>query len=335
MLTVFRALVLALLAVRTAGAADGPRAVLPETAFHFERASSGALVEHEFTIRNEGPGTLEIRKVGMTPPLMVTKLPARIPPGTEAKLRFKLDTTGLQGLYEGTILVSLNDLALPEVSLAFEGEVVPPIELSPMAAVFIAAQRGERKRAAIEIINHEAEPLRIDKVEHGSQRFTTKLETLDEGRRYRLSVTLEGQGPAGQESEAILLHTSSRKRPVLRIAAMTYIRERVYTFPDVVDLGALRLSDIQRSPDLLRQAAQILMVYQSGGTDFRVNVRSDVPALDAQAERGPAGDRYELTLALIQDKVRVGPIKGSLVIETNDPEFPLISVPLSGLIVEN
>ena len=76
------------------------------------------------------------------------------------------------------------------------------------------------------------------------------------------------------------------------------------------------------------------MVYQSGGSEFRVNVRSDLPALTVRAERGPKGDRYQLTLTLIQEKVTIGPIKGSLVIETNDPEFPRITVPVTGLIVE-
>ena len=58
--------------------------------------------------------------------------------------------------------------------------------------------------------------------------------------------------------------------PLLNIPANTYLREHVYTFPDAVDLGSLRLADIKAQPDLLQRTAQTLMVYQWGGTDFQV-----------------------------------------------------------------
>jgi hypothetical protein len=121
---------------------------------------------------------------------------------------------------------------------------------------------------------------------------------------------------------------------VLSIAANSYLHERVYTFPDVVDLSALRLGDMHMNPDLLRVVSQTLMVYQWGGSDFKVNFRTDLPVLDLKAERGPKGDRYQTTITLIRDKVQIGPIKGSIFIQTNDPQFPRITVPVSGLIIE-
>src|SRR5207247_819513 len=162
--------------VRSSAAADGPRAALQGAEFQFGKVVTGAVVEHAFTLRNEGAVALEVRNVRMTSPLTVTKLPARIPPGSDAVLQFKLDTSGL-------------------------------------------------------------------------------------------NVTLDAQGPGGKKTEAIVLRTSSTKTPVLTISALTDVRERIYTFPDAVDLGELRVSDIRRDPDLLRRAAQILMIYQSGGSE--------------------------------------------------------------------
>src|SRR5262249_8494296 len=147
----------------------------------------------------------------------------------------------------------------------------PPIEVSPAPAFFLGARRGEMRQASIDIINHESEPLRIEELSHQRDRFSTALETVEEGRHYRLTLLLNPQGPAGRHSESIILKTSSPSQPMIMVVANTYLRERVYAFPDSIDFGTLRLSDIRRDPQLLQRTAQQLMVYQFGGDDFSVN----------------------------------------------------------------
>jgi hypothetical protein len=60
---------------------------------------------------------------------------------------------------------------------------------------------------------------------------------------------------------------------------------------------------------------------------------SDIPGLTLKSERGPKGDRYQVEVTLAPEKVRVGSLTGSIVIETNDAEFPRIIVPVTGRIV--
>jgi hypothetical protein len=313
--------------------AETPKAVFPETQFTFGKVMRGTEIQHEFVLRNEGKAALRILGVSCTAPLLLDRMPAHLEPMAEVRLRVQLDTSKLSGPFEGQISILLNDPVLPEGLLVFEGRVVPPIELLPRPVVFLAARRGESKSAAVEIINHESEPLQIESVQHPKERFTTKLETVEEGRRYRLKLTLNPDAPGGKNSETIVLKTSSHTTPLLRIPANTFLRERVYAFPDEVDLGALRLADIIKQPDLLERTAQILMMYQWGGSDFRVNLRTDLPLLDLKWERGPNGDRYQATIKLIPGKLQKGPIKGNISIETNDPEFPNLTVPVTGLIL--
>ncbi len=309
-----------------------PKAVFPETRFTF-KVVQGTEIEHEFVLRNEGAAALRILGFRWTAPLSFDRMPAHIEPGAEVRVRVHLGTTELRGRFEGQILVSLNDPVLPEASLSVEGQVVPSVEVSPHPVFFVAASRGEHRQAAIEIINHALEPLRIDSVEHPSERFATRLETVEEGRRYRLSLILNPDGPGGKAADIIVVKTSSATTPLLRIAANTYLREQVYTFPTAVDLGALRLDDIKENPDLLQQMAQTLMVYQSGGSDFRVKASTDLPILDLKWERGAKGDRYQGAITLIGEKLQPGPLNGSIVIETNDPKFPRLVVPVTGLIL--
>jgi hypothetical protein len=315
-------------ALRSPSVTSGtPGAAFSEARFDFGKVLSGVMVEHEFVLRNQGSVPVVIEKVSMTTPLLVTQMPHAVAPGAEGKIHFKLDTANLEGKFEGAILFSLNDPAQPETRLAFSGLVIPAIEFSPKPAFFVAGRRGQGNRAVIEIVNHELAPLRIEKIEHATERFTTKLETLKPGQRYRLTLALKPDGPTGRASETILIRTSSKQMPVLNVGANTYLYERVHAFPDAVDFGTLHAGD--RDP-----ASVVLMIHQEGGTDFKVQLSTDVPGLRLKAERGPKGDRYQVELNLVSEKVRVGSLKGSIFIDTNDHEFPRVVVPVSGQIVE-
>ena len=314
--------------------AEAPKAVFQETRFDFGRAMYGAVVEHDFWVKNEGSAALKIVKASMTSPLLVTRMPRELAPGGEGLIHFKLDTAALRGPFKGQIAVFLNDPDLPEADLSFEGVVIPPVEVSPLPAFFVASLRGKETSASLEIINHEPQPLHIVKIDHPTDRFTTVLETLQPGQRYKLTLILKPDGPSGRKTEPITVATSSDAQPTLEITANTFLHERVYTFPDSVDLGAIPISQIRKNPGLLGMLAQTLMVYQEGGSDFRATLRTDLPGLKLKWERGPKGDRYQTTIALDPDKVHAGSYKGLLLIDTNDPAFPKLTVPISGQILD-
>ena len=303
-----------------------PKAFFPEEGFEFGRVLSGTAVEHDFIVRNAGSSPLLIQKVSMTTPLLATEMPVEVAPSAEGRIHFKLDTTNLAGKFDGAIVVSLNDATLPQVALSFTGEIVPPIELSPAPAFFVAGQRGHGGQAAIEIVNHEWEPLRIEKIEHRTDRFTTQLETLSQGQRYRLNLNLRPDGPSGRSADTIVISTSSKRMPSLKVDANTYLYERVHTFPEVVALGTLPADDAS-------ETGLTLMIYQEGGQDFQVKLSTDVPDLSLKWERGPKGDRYQAKITLIAAKIPPGAIKGSIFVDTNDPQFSRLVVPVFGQIV--
>ena len=303
-------------------------AFFPQEVFDFGRVLSGTMVEHDFLVRNTGLLRLVIQKVSMTTPLLATQMPREVAPGKEGRIHFKLDTTNLAGPFDGVIVVFLNDTALPQASLSFRGDITPPIELSPMPAFFVAGQRGRGGQAAIEIVNHELEPLRIERIEHRTNRFTTQLETTKQGQRYRLNLILRPDGPGGRSADTNVLSTSSKRIPTLKVEANTYLYERVHAFPEVLALGTLNAADAG-------EAGATLMVYQEGGQDFRVNLSTDISGLNLKWERGPLGDRYHAKITLTAGKISLGAVKGSIFVDTNDPQFPRLTVPVSGQIVRH
>ena len=304
--------------------ANAPQAVLRETVFDFGEVVRGRRVEHEFTIGNAGSAPLMIHKAAMTPPLRIERMPAQVPPGGSAALRFVLDTGRVAGRFEGQVILFLNDGRLPEVRLAVEGNVVNVVEVAPIPAFFVAAARGERKEQALEILNHDATALKIEAVQHPPGRFTSRLETVAAGQRYRLTVAVRPDAAAGRSTDAIEVRTSNASRPVVRIPVNLWIHERVYAFPEAVDLGTV--------PASVLDPAETVMVYQAGGKDFRATARTDLPGVDLLMERGREGDRYQLTVRLRRGKTHRGPIKGVIWVETNDREFPRVAVPVTGMV---
>ncbi|MGE0825046.1 MAG: hypothetical protein AB7P18_23390 [Candidatus Binatia bacterium] len=218
----------------------------------------------------------------------------------------------------------------PSSESYLNGKATSPVELLPIPVFFVTGQRGQSSESAIEIVNHEAQPLRVTAVEHASDRFTTTLETLTAGRRYQLRLRLKPNGPGGKKTEPIVVKTSSPALPSFTIPAYTHLRERVYTVPDEIHMGAVPLADLQRHPQLLQQLTQTLVIYQVGGTDFRATASSELPMLQLEVKPGKIKNRYDVTVSLREEKLQPGPVRGTIFIETNDPQFPQLTVPVLG-----
>jgi hypothetical protein len=310
-----------------------PHAVVENPGFRFGVVVQGTVVEHEFILRNDGTAPLELSHPEMKAPLLATKLPRTIEPGARSVLRFTLDTASLAGPFDGQIFLSLNDPDQSKMRLVFAGRVAHSIEVMPMPAVYLPTTKGASKEGSVEIINHEPEPIEVLKVENPSATIKTRIEKLEAGRRYRLAVALQPDAPVGRRTDILIVRTSSRKTPEVNVAVNTYVHEKVYTFPEAVDLGDLPLRDLQADSSFLERNAKMLTVYQVGGSRFEVKLSSDLPALVFKAEPAPAGDRWLISITLDRARIQAGPMRGNIVIETNDPEQGRLTVPVSGSIL--
>jgi hypothetical protein len=227
-------------------------------------------------------------------------------------------------------------LTVSLVSLSGQSEVaikdfaVEGIDLTPLPAIFATVNRGGTQEVSLEITNHRQTPLQIGDIVNPSHRFTARVETLEEGKHFRLTVTLKGDGPAGKQHDILELKTNLEDAPVLKIPVNTYVHEKVRTFPESVFLGRYPLSEIRGNLALAKRRAQILMVYREGTTKFQITVSSDIPYLKISSEPGPKGDRYENTIWIDPELAKPGQIKGNIIIKTNDPDFPKLTVPVWG-----
>lgn len=313
-------------------AQEQPQLVVSQPDFQFPRTVAGQVIEHDYILTNRASKSLRLLRANMTPPLRAVEMPALIQAGGSAAVRFRLDTSRVAGQYDGHIVLITDDPGRAQIDLEFEGEVIPQIEFDPLPAFFVSAQRGKPKSASIDIINHRTVPLKIQNVESQSNRFVTDLETIEPGEHFRLRLTVLPTAPVGRSRSLITLATADPERPLLKIPANIRINERVYTFPDHLDFGALQPAYLKGKLERLSSVAQTLMVYQLGGENFKISAQSDLPFLDLHPVRSRFGDRYQIEVTVLPDNMEVGEFSGSIVITTNDAEFPEITVPVKAVV---
>jgi hypothetical protein len=289
-------------------------------------------VERVVTFDNPTDVALTIGSVQLTPPLVIPNITPVIEPGARGRFTVTLGEEQDAGPIHGIIIVNFENDAMAPLAYRVEGFVVPPVEFRPRAAFHLVTQRGTAQQASVEIINHQDQPLRLTGVDYESDRYTAVLHTLEPGRYYRLDLMMSGEGVSGQRTDRLRVLNDDEDLPFLELRVNTLLREKVYTFPESVDLGALPL-DVAADPEAVSSLAQTLMIYKPGAGDFRISPSTALDNIRLAYERGPDGDRYQVTISLIREKLAVGRVHGSIIIKTNDREFPEITVPVHGEIL--
>jgi len=309
-----------------------PRATLSATPrlCDFGTVLAGAPVTCSFTIRNDGDAPARVSGAELARPLRLARTPAVIAPGQHVQVTLELPTSGLDGTYEGAMTLHFAEGGPSDLVLSTRGSVRQPMAFVPAAAFFLGGHAGESTSQSIEIVNQEIQPVEIIDVSPAPDGTDLQLETLEKGRRYRLTLTLRQGGPTGQKASDIVVRTTSAVRPSWNVRVNTWRRARVYTFPDSVDMGAIPLASLAATPE---RFAQTLMVYQRGGESFDARFSLDTKALSVSAVRGPRGDRFQATLTYSPAALAPGPVTATLIIETNDPEFPRLEVPVRGTVL--
>lgn len=295
-------------------------------ALNFGTVAGDSPAERTLTVTNRGTAAVKIRNVQLTPPLSVTKMLSTVEPGASTDIVVKLGAPRPSGRFEGQLLVNFEGNGEP-LAIDVNAILVAPIEITPRSELVAVTERGTAARASVEIESHLDHPVHLTGGSVSNDRYTTSLEAIEPGRRYRLTLDMPGDGPAGKRVETITLATDDPAYPAVKVHARTMLRERVYTFPDAVDFGRLAAGRNLSSLDMS------LMVYQKDGKDFQVTASTDLPFLKLRPEKSPVyGDRWQIFLSIDPAKLTPGKASGTITIGTNDAEFVLLRVPVTAVV---
>ena len=299
----------------------------------FGRVMPDQTIEQVISFSNPTEYYLEVESIQLTPPLYAQDISSKIPPGDNGQFKLVLGADREFGAFEGIIRVNFKNDIMAPILFDVEGYVIPPVEIKPYPAFFVATHFGIDKKASLEIINHQDEPLNLVNAVSDSGRYSLQLEEIEPGQRYRLNLFLDGSTEPGQSTDEIVFISEPPAKTPLLVQANTIVRAQVYTFPDSVHFGALPL-EIASDKKNIAALSQTLMIYRRNTEDFEIKAHVDLDYILINSERGPNGDRYQLTLSIVPERIRPGLISGMIRVTTNDDDYRELNIPVTGEVLE-
>jgi hypothetical protein len=269
-----------------------------------------------------------------------------VPPGKEGKIELRIDNT--QG-YAGEIVksanVTTNDPQQPSFNLVlrarFKMEPAPtpthtsvpmvpmkqvgPFLIEPVNRWVTSVLAGTSSASRLHLYNPEAKPVHIKQIVPGGTNFTATVQTIQDGKRYELHVATNPALKPGQYRQSVRVVTDSPKFPEMTVELEATIFPRVFAMP-----ASIILPKLPASADLsaINWPSIYVRKVREGGLKI-TSYKSTLPFVQLELVTEKEGEVYVIRIKLDQSKIKAGEHKGAVRIETNDPETPLLEVPLT------
>jgi hypothetical protein len=296
----------------------------------------GPEVTHIYRFRNTGTGPLQITGVhpscGCTA-ADYTKTP--IPPGGSGIIKVGYNTQGRPGNATKTVTVNTNDPSQPSLTLTFTVNVTREVDYQPSSAYFYAVRKGQTRSVTIHVLGRPGTTLKVLGAEARHKKVGVVLSPLTQSedpakpspsrdrRGAALEVTVPPDLPYGAFTDEIVVKTSHPKKPEIIIPVSGKVVGRVQLSPD--DLVF---------PNLTTPVTVVVLVDPPQGFAVRgVSTEKKLVKPWVQRERQPGGaaDLFRIVVTPPKPgKVPVGEFQDTLIVKTNDPEQPEVTLPLRG-----
>lgn len=232
------------------------------------------------------------------------------------------------------MLLHLNgggEAASPVVDFS-SGKSVSGLDIQPMSAVFFSLYQDESKEQFVTIVNKNEQAVKIIRMETDSKRFKARLETIKEGREYRLHVAVGPGASLGRTMEKVTLFTDKPDGQSIDIGVNIFIKADVYKFPDKVDFGKVSIENLKKDASLIDLHRQTVLVKrrQGKGGDFQIKLEHNIPFINITRDLESGSETYQLDIALLPEKMVKGKIDSFIRVITNDKEVPEIKIPVVG-----
>jgi len=267
-----------------------------------------------------------------------------VPPGQEGKIELAVEhTEGYTGEVAKSAAVSTNDPKNPNFNLIlrarFKSEATPgappvpgPLNPNPVLTVepvdrwITSALTGSSSSGTLYIYNPQPAPIHVKNVIAGGTAFTAALSTVQDGKRYQLNVTSNPALKAGHYVQKVKLVTDSTAQPEVNIELDLTVYPKVFASPASIIMPPLSVTS-----DLSTINWPSIFVRKLREHSFQIkSYASTLPFLKLELMTETEGQAYRMRLTLDTAKIKPGDFKGTIRIETNDPDVPVVEVPVQG-----
>jgi hypothetical protein len=267
-----------------------------------------------------------------------------VPPGQEGKIELAVEhTEGYSGEVAKSASVSTNDPKTPNFNLVLrarfklEGQPAlppPPAPLNPNSVFVVepsdrwitSALTGSSSPNTLYLYNPQPTPIHLKKVIPGGTDFTAKLDTIQDGKRYQLSVATNPALKPGHYLQTVKIETDSTAQPLVAIELDVTVYPKVFASPVSITMPTLSIAT-----DLSAINWPMIFVRKVREQGLKIkSFNSTLPFLKLDLITDTEGQVYRIRITLDPAKIKPGDFKGKVHIETNEPDLPVIDVPIQG-----
>jgi len=262
-----------------------------------------------------------------------------VPPGKEGKIELKVEhTDGYAGEVAKTATVTTNDPKFANFTLTLQARFISDAPAMPAPAtvpkrgtVFVeptdriitSVLSGNATSSNLYVVNTEAKPVHIKSVEAGGTTFTATMTPIQDGQRYEVAIKSAANLKPGTYQQTLRVLTDSTATPVIPVQLTLTVYARIFSSPTAIIMPTL---PIGAELGTITWPAITIRKVQSSGLELK-RVSTSLAFLDLKTETQKAGEVYQIHIN-INDKVKAGEFKGTIRIETNDADMPVIEVPV-------
>ena len=274
-----------------------------------------------------------------------------MPPGKEGKITLQVEhTDGYTGEVSKSAQVVTNDPTNQSFNLLlrayFKGDVAPtagsvialaaagklagPFTISPSDRWITSVLSGSSSTGTLTLYNGSGAPVHVKEMKPGGTDFTASFLTIEDGKRYELSVATNPALKPGQYHQTLKIVTDSKQAPELEIDLAVTVFPKVFATPNMI-----AIPQMSSAQDVSAINIPLIYVRKLRGTGLKINkVSSSLPFITLTLATDSEGQIYTIKVTLDRSKMNTpGEFKGMIRIETNDPDTPVLEVPVQGSLI--
>lgn len=218
-------------------------------------------------------------------------------------------------------------LIATETAKVPEGQQVGPFLISPSDRWTGRLYQGSSDSIVFIITSTDPQARQITKVTADSQMFSGKIETLETGRRWMITIVNSALLKAGAVSDTIRIATDSSAYPELRIQLQAGVEPVIVAMPNKVNFGVLPISNPEFDAG---RTGKFIFLRQLRGAGLEVRkVSSTLPFLRTEVQEDVKGVSCRILIMFDKEKLTAGEYSGKITIETNNPITPVAEVSIT------
>ena len=303
--------------------------VIPETK-DAGTVAKGQVIETTFVVKNSGGSDLIISDARPGCGCTVASFDKVVKPGAQGKVVTSVDTKSFSGPIAKSVLLVSNDPDRGQINLFIKAVVKPYVDVLPQPYVRMSVVKGDSDVRDVILLSEEKsfKPT----VGESAQPYV-KAEILPAGdkdklaghpgEQYKLHITVTGDAPEGLLNAPVRITTGVSQQPTIEVPVSGIVRARVSVTPVMVNFG-----NFTAGKDPITR--NIVVTNNKPANPFKVTkAEVSVPGFLTDVVPTQEGVSYTVVVKA-SEKIRKGPLDGTVKLFTTDKEKSVIELPLRG-----